>query len=64
MEYLHAIIIPFPGAGAATDDDVYWDNISISMTVVPEPSCIFLAVCGVASFLIRSRPRHLRCSLH
>jgi hypothetical protein len=63
MEYLHAIIIPFPGAGAATDDDVYWDNISLRMTLVPEPSSILLVVCGVALFYFQSRPHGFRCSL-
>lgn len=62
IEQLLTQVVPFPGAGGATDDDVYWDNISLSMTVVPEPSSILLAVCSVAFFLFRFRPCRLRCS--
>ena len=54
LDHLQAQVVPDDVGGVRTDDDVYWDNLSL--TAVPEPSTIVLALCaGLACFAWRFR---------
>lgn len=58
ITYLSAQVVPDDVGGVRSNDDVYWDNVSL--TAVPEPSTIILACVAVAGLALPSlrRRRH------
>ncbi len=55
IDHLSAQVIPTDVGGVQTDDDIYWDNISL--TAVPEPSTWALTLTGIASAAIVCKRR-------
>ena len=60
IEDVYTQIIPTDVGGFETSDDVYWDNLSV--TVVPEPTGLALATIALfaPAMLLRHKKRDLR----
>lgn len=53
IDRLDAEVVPDDVGGVRTDDDVYWDNVSL--TAVPEPSTVMLACTALAGLALLGR---------
>lgn len=60
LQQLRAEIIAGDGGGDRTNDDIYWDNVSMTASPVPVPSTLTLlgaSVVGLMGYVLRRRLR-------
>jgi hypothetical protein len=62
IETLAASLIPDDLGGVRSDDDIYWDNVSLFAQSVPEPATPALLALGALALALRSRYSAQRAS--